>query len=348
MTTVWIEGFESHLVAQQMARKYATFSGSWSSQAGRVFGTAGGPISTVAVTPSFGTDNSITMGFGLRFNAHSTLVNSDAQGLYVELGMDEQCHVELESDVSLGFRFGIYRGSTLIVNSSFFDFGVWHYFEIELTVRTGTNGSYEIRHNGVLDVSAGSVDLADTGGDGWDVFAWRYSSNLGTILRYDDCYVNNGAGSTNTSFLGPSVVEGLLPNANGATIQWTNNGTGDNFTSVDDLGTSNPDDTGAGGTNGSDTNAQIDLYAMEDLQQITGTVHAVQVGIQLGMAAAGTRTVRGKYRDPDTTVVNLDSHVVDNPTFDEFTQVLDQNPNSAAAWDIADIDDGQFGVEVVS
>jgi len=331
-----------------MQRKYASFSGSFSSQAGRVFGTAGGPASAVAITPSFGTDNTITMGFGLRFNAHSTLVNSGAQGLYVELGASEQCHVEMESNVSLGFRFDIYRGSTLIASSSRFAFGVWHYFEIQLTVRTGTNGAYEIRHNGVLDVNAGSVNLADTGGDGWDIWAMRYSSNLGSIVRYDDMFVNNGAGSTNTSFLGPSIVEGLLPNANGATIQWTNNGTGDNYTSVDDVGTSNPDDTGAGGTNGSDTNAQIDLYAFEDLQHITGTVHAVQVGIQLAMAAAGTRTVRGKYRDPDTTVVNLDSHVVDATAFDEFTQTLDQNPNSAAAWDIADIDDGQFGVEVVS
>ena len=288
------------------------------------------------------------MGFGLRFNTHSAAVNSGAQGLYVELGPDEQCHVELQSDVSLGFRLDIYRGAVLIASSSRFAFGVWHYFEIELTVRTGTNGTYEIRHNGVLDVSAGSVNLANTGGDGWDVFAFRYTSNLSSILRYDDMYVNNGAGATNISFLGPSVVEGLLPNADGATIQWTNNGTGNNFTSVDDVSTSAPDDTGAGGTNGSDTNAQIDLYAFEDLQQITGTIHAVQIGIQLGMASAGTRTVRGKYRDPDTTVVNLDSHVVDATSFDEFTQVLDQNPNSAAAWDIADIDDGQFGVEVVS
>jgi len=66
------------------------------------------------------------------------------------------------------------------------------------------------------------------------------------------------------------------------------------------------------------------------------------------MAATGTRTVRTKYRDPDTTVVNGSSHVVDSTVFDEFTEVFDDNPNSAAAWDVSDIDDGQFGVEVVS
>jgi len=348
MATVWIEGFESHFAAQQMQRKYATFTGSWGNNAGRVFGRSGGPLSTVAITPSFGTDNSFTIGFGFRLSSHTTSINSNAQGLYVELGPDEQCHIEMESTSGTGVRFHIMRGATTVATSSYFDFGVWHYIEIELTVRTGTNGAYELRHNGVQDIQAGSVDLADTGGDGWDVFAFRYTSNVSSILLYDDMYINNGSGSTNTSFLGPSVVEGLLPNADGATNDWTNNGTGANYTSVDDPATSNPDDSGAGGTNGSDVNTDLDLYEFEDLQQITGTIHAVQVGIQLGMAAAGTRTVRGKYRDPDTTVVNLDSHVVDQTTFDEFTQVLDENPNSAAAWDIADIDDGQFGVEVVS
>lgn len=348
MTTVWIEGFESHLAAQQFSRKYASFAGSFSSQAGRVFGTAGGPLSAVAVTPSFGTDNVVTIGFGLRFNSHSTAVNSNNQGLYFETGPDEQCHVELQSDIALGFRLDIYRGATLIASSSRFGFGVWHYFEIELTVRDGTDGAYEIRHNGVQDIQAGSVNLADNATDGWDVFAFRFVSNLSSILRFDDMYINNSSGSTNTSFLGPSVVEGLLPNADGATIEWTNNGSGDNYTSVDDAANSNPDDSGAGGTNGSDTNSQEDLYEFQDLQQITGTIHAIQLGAQLGMASAGTRTVRGRYRDPDTTVVNLSSHVVDSTTYDEFTEVLDQNPNSAAAWDIADIDDGQFGVEVVS
>jgi hypothetical protein len=66
------------------------------------------------------------------------------------------------------------------------------------------------------------------------------------------------------------------------------------------------------------------------------------------MAAAGTRTVKTTYRDPDTTEADGDSHVVDSTTFDEFTEVFDDNPASAAAWDVADIDGGQFGIEVVS
>jgi hypothetical protein len=302
----------------------------------------------VAVTPAVGSGNTFVLGFGFRFAAHNAAVNSGNQGLYCELGVDEQFHLEMESSSGLGVRFHIKRGATTVATSSYFDFGVWHYIELSVTVRTSTNGAYELRHNGVLDISASGVNLADSGADGWNVFAFRYSSNLSSTLRYDDMYVLDGTGAKNNDFLGPSVVEGLLPNANGATVQWTNNGTGDNYTSVDDPANAVPDESGAGGTNGSDTNGQQDLYAFEDLTQITGTIHAVQLGVQLGMAAAGTRTVKTTYRDPDTTEADGDSHVVDSTTFDEFTEVFDDNPASAAAWDVADIDGGQFGIEVVS
>lgn len=348
MACVWIEGFETHLNSSQMARKYATISGTIGSAAGRVFGTAGAPSSWVAVTPSFGSDNTMILGFGFRFESHTVILNSGNQGFYFESGSNEQAHLEFESTSGQGVRFNLKRGSTTVATSSYFDFGVWHYIEIELVLRTGTDGAYELRHNGVTDIMASSVNLADSGSDGGDVFAFRFSVNASSTLRMDDMYVCNGTGSKNNTFLGPSIVEGLLPSADGATSQWTQNGSGAHYTSVDDDGTAAPDEAGAGGTIGSDTNGQVDLFEFADLQQITGTIHAVQLGVQMGMAAAGTRTVRSKYRDPDTTLANGDSHVVDSTAFDEFTQVFDDNPASAAAWDVADIDDGQFGVEVVS
>jgi len=348
MSCRWIEGFETHLPIDQLARKYASVSGSWSSQAGRVFGTSAGPNSAVMVTPSFGTDNTAVIGFGFRFNNHTTVVNSGAQGLYFETGANEQCHIEWESTSGFGTRFLIKRGSTTVATSSYFDFGVWHYIEVKLTVRTGTNGAYELRHNGVLDISGSSVNLADNATDGWDVFAFRFSSTLGAVLRLDDMYLLDGTTAYNNDFLGPSIVEGLLPNADSTPLQWTQNGSGDHYTSVNDPGTSGPDDSGVGGTIGSDTNGQQDFFDFEDLQQITGTIHAVQLGVQLGMAAAGTRTVRTVYKDPDTTEVDNSSHVVDATEFDEFTEVFDRNPNGGGAWDVTDIDDGEWAVEVVS
>lgn len=344
MACVWIEGFETHIGANQMSRKYASFSGSFASQAGRVFGVGGGVAATIAVTPPVGSGNTIVMGFGLRWNAHTTA--SGEQGLYCELGADEQWHIKIESGSGLGVRFILKRGTTTIDTSPYLDFGVWHYFELKVTVRTSTNGAYELRHNGVDIMSGTTVDLADTGGDGWDTFAFRFTSNLTNTLRFDDMYVLDGTGAKNLDFLGPSVVEGVLPTAAGATTEWTP-GSGSNWQQVDDNATTT-DESGAGGVNSSDVNGQKDLYSYADLANITGTIHAVQVGTQLGMSAAGTRTVKTKYRDPDTTEADGASHVVDSTAYDEFTEVFDDNPASSLAWDVTDIDDGQFGVEVVS
>lgn len=346
MACVWIEGFETHIGSTQMRRKYASGTGSFGSASGRVFGIAGQIQAATYVTPSFGTDNTMVIGFGFRFNAHSTAFNSGSQGLYFELGADEQFHIEQESGSGLGIRFHIYRGATLIDTTSYFDFGVWHYFELKATVRDGTDGAYEFRHNGVLDISGTGVNLADSGADGWDIFAWRYSTNGGTLMRFDDVYVNNGTGSSNNDFLGPQIVEGLLPTADGDDTEWTPS-SGANWDNVNDAATST-DESGAGAYNGSDTNGQRDLYEFADLTQVTATINAVQLSVQLAMESAGTRTVKTKYKDPDTTLVDGDSHVVDSTVYDEFTQVFDENPNSAAAWDVADIDDGQFGIEVVS
>ena len=349
MTCVWIEGFETHYGTTQIARKYASSSGSMSNQSGRVFGRSGGVTSLVAVTPSIGGgDNTFIMGWGMQLTAHNNGLNSGNQGLYVETGVDEQFHVELESLFGTGFRLALYRGSTLINTTSYFDFGVWHYFELKVTVRDGTDGAYELRRNGVVEISDTGLNMADNATDGWDIFAFRYTTNTGGALRYDDMYLCNGAGSKNNDFLGPSIVEGILPNGAGASTDWTlGSGGSNNWDQVNDSAASTDENT-AGGINHSDTNGDKDLYAFEDLTQITGTIHAIQVGTQLAMNAAGTRTVKTVYRDPDTTEADGASHVVDSTGYDEFTEVLEDNPASAAAWDVADIDDGQFGVEVVS
>ena len=349
MACVWIEGHESHRISTQYARKYASQSGNFTAVSGRVFGFGGGVQAPVMVTPPVGSGNTFVMGFGFRFASHLTVLNSGNQGFYVETGPDEQFHLEFESGSGLGVRFNLKRGSTTVATSSYFDFAVWHYIELKVTVRTGTNGAYELRHNGVLDISGTSVDLADTGGDGWDVFAYRFTSNVSNSVYLDDTYICDGTGAKNNDFLGPSIVEAVEVNADGTTNQFDQNSSvSAAYTHVDDPGQSTPDDTTTGGYIGSDTNTHKDLFAFTDLTQITGTIHAVQLGVQMAMGATGTRTVKTKYRDPDTTEADGTSHVVDSTNYDEFTEVFDNNPASAAAWDVTDIDGGEFGVEVVS
>lgn len=349
----WAEGFESHTVNTQQGRKYAIQTGGMSQAAGRTFGNAGAPGTggAILVTPSMGSNNTWIIGFGCFVNTHNTGLNSSAQGMYFESGVNEQFHIEIISTNGVGYRIALYRGATLLAETGNFPFAVWQYFELKVLINT-TTGTYELRRNGVVEFSGTGANTALNGNTGADVFAFRWTSNLSPVLRLDDIYICDGSGSKNNDFLGPRIVEAVTVTANGATNQWTNDATGvpdaNNFDQMNDSGGSATDETGAGGTISSDTNGHLDLYTMSDLQQITGNIDFVFLGVQAAMAAAGSRTLKFKFRHNGTTNADGNSFVVNSTVYDEFIQVWDDNPVTAVAWDVADIDAAQFGIEVVS
>lgn len=329
-----------------LARKYVTQTGSTQTDPGRVFGLSIQPSSLVLVTPSFGTETVAIFGVGVRLASHQGVINNGAQGFYFETGALEQFHVEIESTSGTGIRFRLMRGSTQLAVTSYTPFNEWVYLEVKVSVQTSTSGSYEMRLNGATDVSGTGVDTAQNGTTGWDVFSQRWSSNLATTLAYDDIYVCDGTGSVNNDFLGPQTVEGIMVTAEGASDQWTPITGSNNALLVDDPATSAPHD--ASNYVYSDTNGNKDLYVFSDLANTNGTVTAVQLEIQMAMAAAGTRTVKTVFRDPDTTEADVVNHVVDSTAYDGFNAVMEVNPASTVAWTAADINDGQFGMSVVS
>lgn len=347
MACKWIEGFETHSSSDQLQRKYASSSGTFSFTSGRVFGTAAtASTSPVFVTPSLGLENTWVLGFGVRVTNNSFSAGTP-QGLYLEKGTEEQFHVE-PFTTSSGFQLKLMRGATQVAISSLYPFNAWQYIELKVTARTGANGAYEMRVNGVIDVSGTGVNLANEGTDGADILALRFAVSAGSF-HMDDMYLLDDTGSVNNDFLSPTIVEAVTMTGTGSSNDFANDSGGassDNYMQVDDGNT--PTDSGAGGTVSSDSNGDKDLYAGSDLTQITGNVHAVMIHAQAAMAAAGSRTAKFKYRDPDTTEADGDSFVVDATAFDEFSDVLDLNPASGLAWDVSDIDDGQYGIEVVS
>jgi hypothetical protein len=346
MAGKWLEGFESHTNSSQLARKYATFTGSVSVQSGRVFGNAGGMASTVAVSDSLGLADTWIVGFGVRITSRQTALNSGAQGIYIEKASTEQFHLEFVNNVG-SFEVRLMRGATqLAITTGLYAYGNWHHFEVKVLVNTAT-GTYEIRHDEVLAVSGTGVNTANAGSNQADIFALRFTSNVGTTFMFDDMNVKDGTGATNNDFLGDFIVEACTVNGAGASTQWTNDaGSGSNFNNVQDPGNAAPDESGAGGTNSSDTSGQKDLYALTDLAHIDGSIAFVQIGAQLGMLAAGSRNVLVKYRDDGGTDATAATVTVASTTFDEFPVVLDQNPVTATPWDVSDINGGQIGVEV--
>lgn len=343
MAGLWTEGFETHQIATQWDRRYAMRTGQFAIQPGRVFGSSGSIQSPVFQTPSFGLETTLGVAFGL--NVLGTTSSLASQGLYFERGGLEQVHLEIVNGAST-FELRLVKGATVIATTAeSFVHGSWHHFELKVTPNTST-GAYELRHNEVNVLSGSGVNTANTGSNQADGFAIRFSTTT-TNVRLDDIAVWGASGAAPTDFIGDSVVEGIEIDGAGASTQWTPSA-GSNFQNVDDPGNAVPADTGTGGNNQSDTNGQRDLYSYGDLTQIDGTILFVQLDTQLAMSATGSRNVKTKYRDPDTTVVDVATHAVTQTVYASFPDVMSVNPNTAAAWDAAEINGGQFGVEVTA
>lgn len=338
MTLRWYEGAEDWAGPDYWGAAYQSGgSSAGSSTTARVppgtrsiQNTAG----NLLVTPSLSVQNTWFVGFALQGNAADDTVFSFRKAA------SEQCRLERVDQTGGIYKLRLMRGATQIYETTeTFDSSIWHYFELQVTVRTGTNASYELRHNEVSLSSASSLNLAEAGSDGADVFGFAPAGLT------DDVYILDDQGTTNNTFLGDCVVEAVLPDGDGATTDWTTSTGVDHYLLVDDPNTVANDTDYVQ----SDTNGHLDLFDYAALSSTgLGTIFGVQVSARSAMTAVGTRTLRSKFRSGGGTNANGPSFVVNGTAYSEYPTIMEENPVLAAAWTKSDIDAGQFGVEVVS
>lgn len=330
-----MEGGESHTTGADFNRLYQS-GGSGAGAGGSPRVPPGVSSFTIAVgiplvTPSLGVENTWVVGFGIKGSAATETLWT------FKLGASEQCHLQRIFDTGDLFRIGLYRGGTIIASSTeSFDSNLWNYFEFKVVVRTGVNGSYELRHNevNIASLTDTGVNLADTGGDGCDVHSF------GSAGLTDDVYILDSTGTNNTDFLGDSAVYQVLPDGDGAAIDWTPSSGVTHFDLVDAVDANNVQ---------SDTNTEKDLYEFAALPTTgLGAIFAVAVLTTANMNAVGSRTLKPVFRDVGTSEGNGANFAVISTVLADFPIIIEDNPVSSLAWTKADIDDGQFGVEVVS
>jgi hypothetical protein len=338
MTLKWIDGCEGWQDATYATRAYADTGSVSTATPGRVSpGTRAWSLNGGRMqTPSLGVQNTWVIGLGLFFS-------QVAAGFKVRFfsGGSEQCRFEIENSGGLP-RFKLVRGTTTIATGSTFALSQWFYFEFKVTVRTGTNGAYELRQNEVNVLSGSSVNLADTGADGADQFGWGYHTG-GNTVRVDDIYILDDQGTVNNNFKGDSVAVHILPSAEGHQIDFTPSTGTNNAANVDDGAASGAD------YNSSDTNAHEDYYTFEDLPPTgLGTIHGIRASGSWAMATTGSRVARYRYYNGSTEVTIGSNVSAASTTVVELPQVVEVNPNTGVNWTKSEIDAAEFGVEVVS
>ena len=160
---------------------------------------------------------------------------------------------------------------------------------------------------------------------------------LSGTTDYDDVYIMSGAGD---AFLGSITVETLLPNGNGDVNQWAGND-GDstnNYQLIDELPPASADYVF------SSTVGQQDLYAMQNLAHVDGTVVAVCHSAYMlrtdTITARSVKLVNRRAVDTKSAAMALST------AYRTYDYCLTTDPETGAAYTLANVNALQSGVEL--
>ena len=339
MALLFMEGFEADGGnANALARKYDAIANATGTATGRLHGTAFAVAAASRLrTRTLTSPTAIAIiGFGYQDGN----VGSSAEDLEFRIlaGAADQLKLRIVTVTTSTFKVDVMRGATVLGSSAAYSTLNWHYFELKATIHQ-TTGDWELRHNNSVDVSdAGPVNTADSGAANWDTIDINNTASDAN-MRLDDIYVLDGSGTDNIDFRGDSVIEGRLPTGDTVTIDWTPSSGIDHWDLLDDTN----DATFVSSSVATD----VDLLTFDSLSFITGTIYGVMAMMQVGLDVTGTRTVRHKCLSGATTG-NGASQVVGTTGFTSLYEIWEQDPNTAAAWTLANLNAADFGYELVS
>lgn len=344
MSLHFAEGFGMNLGATQLGRKWQTASGTVDTRVTgyREHGHALSSTNATLRTPDFTQQNTWTFGCSMWWASRAASVGTKIE--FLKAGVAQLAfEFEFAEDGNI-FNILVKRGSTTLETVGPFFTREKAYFEFQATIRTSTNGAWEIVREGVSQDSDTGVNTADVGSDGCDGFKITFDS-AGATFRCGDIYVLDDQGAIRNDFLGPVKVLSVRPSADGADSDWTPSTGSDHYALVDDpVGAPADSDRIT-----SFTASDIDLFAFDDLSLPTGiTILGVVLESVASMVSSGTRTLRPKYRNAGDTRSNGTNFVLNTTAWAWFSQVWEQDPIAASNWTKALVDAAQFGVEVVS
>lgn len=363
MTVQWTEGFEITRHQDLLDADYSSYIRSVGPTflSGRLQGFAldGATTTQTFVTPNLEPDSLWVAGIAAQINAPDTgsgtlllqfLDSGSAQTtLYVVASGDDYTLELWRGDNATGTLLDT---SSLQTGSD----GGYNYWELKILIHN-TTGTYELRKNGAIVFSAGTADTQATGNASANQAAFGCErDNTASIgnpaFDIDDIYILNGLGSKNKDFLGDQVVLGAMPNASGDSTDFASESSGSpsgtaNWDQVNDLATSVPDDDS--GYVVSSTVGDKDLYNFENLAFATGDINGIRVVNRIRLEAGGSRNIQTKFKDPVNGESSVgDAYEVNAATWQNKSTLIDEHPVTLTNFTVANIDDGQWGFELLS
>lgn len=256
------------------------------------------------------------------------------------------------------YKFQIFNvdGAQLGVDSSWVTTDAWHYIEVQFIIGDGspvTTPSIDIRSDESLILNQGIVANDP---DEYELysrveFASPFHANAHNIL-IDDIYIVVDDLLGVGGYQGDVVVEGVRPTNTKSpdAQQWIPSAAADHETLIDDVSTASGahDDDGTflytTGVN------KKEYFKPESLSVVTGNVIGVQHTAYLRLSDAGSRNVRFKYIDPDTspTELNGDDIAINSTSYGPIEEVYEYADGSSTLFTTGKINNGNFGLESTS
>jgi hypothetical protein len=233
---------------------------------------------------------------------------------------------------------------------------IWYYIEWKYTVTSSTStGDCQVLLNGqdVFALSDGSpvgsgVDTRNQGNtsitnmDGAGLTGGVFRGGTGAYFDFDDWYIIDDTGVTNTTYLGDIRVDPIVPTGNGDLNQWLGQDSipANNWTQVNAL----PCDEGT--TYIADNNAgDINLFHFGALPA-TPTVSGIR-GVQVSATAEKTMNNYQQFQQTVKSGGTLypQTSVYLTAGYQTFHSLYEVDPNTSLLWTTTSLGNAQFGVE---
>ena len=247
-------------------------------------------------------------------------------------------HIRMRRNPSTG-RLEASRASTVLATgATSLSAGTWYYLEIQGTI-ADSGGTIKVRLNGA---STNEIDVTgDTksGGTSTLIDAVRLK-NVSNTNRFDNLYILNSLGTSNTTFLGAMRVHTLVPNNNGTTSQFTGSDGNqtDNYQLVDELPYNTADYVA------SSVSGQRDTYALDNLPPGYHQITALQGNVIAKKNTAGAIALKAALRSDGTVYYGTSRSLGTNAQ--TYSDVLATSPVTSLAWTSAEINNLEGGMEV--
>jgi hypothetical protein len=344
MALIWVEGFEGFGTTNGVAP--AGYDGKYAAvnrvnltdiQAGRIAGKSW--YANTSSTPYWRTDDlgaatTVITGFGFKLeilNGSRTIFRC----------YEPSTTAGFEVRTTAGGELAAYRAGTLLGTSTGAGIkpGPWYYIEIKSAI-SNTAGTAIIKVNEVQVLNLSSQDTQVGATAEYRQYQLMGSAVFPHNFSFDDWYICDDSGSQNNDFLGSIRVDGILPDGDSGTINWTPSTGTVNSALVDE----NPHNTDTDYVESS-TSTDQDLYDYAAVPTTLDTIHGLQINTIVRETDASDFTLKTLIYSGTTSSADS-AQAIAGTSYETLYRISELDPDTTSAWTSSGINSAQFGIEV--